>query len=72
MTKNIPVGDYPSFTNAFPSTDSTDAVYVANSGSGTVSVIDPSTNEVVAGVTFDIIPFRAGRIICDGSDTPLT
>ena len=48
-----------------------DAVYVANSGSNTVSVINPLTNEVVAGVTFDINPFSGGQIICNGLDAPI-
>ena len=36
-----------------------------------MSVIDPLTNEVVAGVTFDINPFRGGQIICNGLDAPI-
>ena len=52
-------------------THSEDAVYVANRGSDTVSVINSVTNEVVAGVTFDINPFRGGQIICNGLDAPI-
>ena len=44
---------------------------MANYGTNTVSVIDPTTNRVMAGVTFDAIPFRGGQIICNGLDTPM-
>jgi YVTN family beta-propeller protein len=39
--------------------------------SNSVSVINPVTNEVVAGVTLDIKPFGAGQIICNGLDAPI-
>jgi YVTN family beta-propeller protein len=48
-----------------------DVIYVANNGSDTLSVIDPSKNEVVAGVTFQIDPVRGGQIVCNGLDTPI-
>ena len=50
--------------------DVTNTVYVANSGSDSVTVIDGKANEVVAGVTFHINPFGSGRILCDGLNTP--
>ena len=56
MIENITVGDGPVLL-----THLRDAIYVANSESDTVSVIDQSTNEVVAGVTFDINPFGGAR-----------
>ena len=46
-------------------------MYVANSGSDTVSVINSATNKVVAGVTFDTIPFRGGQINCNGLAAPI-
>ena len=42
-----------------------DAVYVANQFSNSISVIDGVKKEVVAGVTFDILPFGSGDIVCD-------
>ena len=66
VIKNIHVGVSPEFIESFG-----DYLYVANYFSNTISVIDPSTNEVVAGVTFDTIPFRGGQIICNGMDAPI-
>jgi YVTN family beta-propeller protein len=66
VIKNITVGDAPSFIKR-----SSDTVYVANSGSDTISVINSLMNEVVAGVTFDINPFRAGQITCNGLEAPM-
>jgi hypothetical protein len=34
-------------------------------------LIDPLTKEEVAGMEFNIKPFGAGRIICDGLDAPI-
>jgi YVTN family beta-propeller protein len=45
VAATIPVGDSPSAVAA-----SEDAVWVANTGEGTVSRIDPATNEVVATI----------------------
>lgn len=50
----------------------TDTVYVANSGSNTVSVIDGISNKVVAGITFEIFPFNSGYIECDGLISPIS
>ncbi|WP_258528156.1 YncE family protein [Streptomyces sp. NBRC 110611] len=44
-TQNIPVGDFPSGISALPSGKQ---VFVSNTGSGTVSVIDTHTNKAVA------------------------
>ena len=40
-------------------------IYVANSDSGGVSVINGKTNEAVAGVTFNVSPFGGGDIHCN-------
>jgi YVTN family beta-propeller protein len=66
VIKNITVGENPSFISQFR-----DAIYVANSDSGTVSLVDPLTIEEVAGMKFDIKPFGAGQVICNGLDTPI-
>jgi YVTN family beta-propeller protein len=71
VKQTTPVGEHPKFIYGGPRSA---AVYVANSGSDSVSLINSKTNEVVAGVTFDIRPFRTGNIVCGvgtGSiDTP--
>ena len=41
------------------------AIYVANAGDGTISVIDRDVNKVVSKVMFNIEPFNAGHIECD-------
>jgi YVTN family beta-propeller protein len=66
VTDTITVGDGPAFI-----TQGFDAIYVANFDSDNVSVIDPVTKEVIAGTTFDIIPFRGGQINCNGLDAPV-
>jgi YVTN family beta-propeller protein len=72
VIKNISVGTHPTFIEKFGPMDvDPDAVYVANSGSNTVSLVDPLTNEEVAGMKFGIEPFGAGQIICDGLDAPI-
>ena len=45
--------------------DNVHKVYVTNSDSGIVSVIDTSTKKVVAGVTFNINPPNSGQIMCN-------
>ena len=62
----ISVGENPTSITTFG-----DYIYVVNSGSNTLSLVDPLTNEEVAGMKFDIKPFGAGRIICDGLDVPI-
>jgi YVTN family beta-propeller protein len=79
VIKNITVGDGPKSiaTSAnknsicFELCSSADAVYVANSHSNTVSVIDPAINKVMAGITFDTIPFRGGQIKCNDLIVPI-
>ncbi len=53
-----------------------DALYVANSDSKGVSLINSATNEVVGALKFDILPskvgeVRPGSIVCNGIETPL-
>lgn len=48
----------------------TSTVYVANRDSDSVSIIDSTANEVVAGVTFHANPFNSGYILCDGLTIP--
>jgi YVTN family beta-propeller protein len=60
--KDIAVGKNPSMI--YGNLSSSEAIYVANSGSDGISVINNMTNEVVAGVTFDVSPFKAGEITC--------
>ena len=47
-----------------------DIVYVANSGSNTVSVLYGASKQVQAGVSFDVNPFHAGRIECNDITVP--
>jgi YVTN family beta-propeller protein len=73
VIKNITVGDMdigaPIIKNiAVDHSDNT--VYVANSGSGTVSVINGKTHKVAAGVSFDVSPFHGGRIECNNVAIP--
>src|SRR5215216_5044540 len=65
--ENIPVQDEPT---SIVKHGSVDTVYVANTGSDSVSVIDESAKKVVAGVTFKVDPFNSGSILCDGLTTP--
>ena len=60
---NIHVGQSPSFVFGSPS--ESDTVFVANTGSNGVAVINSMKKEVVAGVAFNLIPFKSGSIICD-------
>jgi YVTN family beta-propeller protein len=65
--EDIPVGNGP-VDIAFDGI--TNTVYVVNADSNGISVIDPTSNRVVAGITFDVNPFRSGYILCDGLTTP--
>jgi YVTN family beta-propeller protein len=65
ITNNIKVGSHPFSIAVNPNTN---LIYVANSGSNTVSVIDESLREVVAGLTFKVIPLNSGHIICNGRE----
>ena len=51
MVKNIYVGGKPLFIDRSGDAVSEDAVYVANTGSDTISVVDPFTNTVVENIT---------------------
>jgi YVTN family beta-propeller protein len=42
------------------------SVYVTNTESDTLSIIDTESNRVIVGVNFKIIPPHSGNIICDG------
>ena len=45
-------------------------VYVANSVSNTVSVINGKTDKLMVGVSFDVNPFHGGRVICNPLTVP--
>jgi YVTN family beta-propeller protein len=62
---NISVGDSPGAIGINPQTN---MIYVANYMSNTVSVIDGSVNDVVAGIRFNVNSVDRGHIICDGKD----
>jgi YVTN family beta-propeller protein len=67
LNDTIAVGENPTFIETFG-----DALYVANFGSNTVSLVDPLTKEEVAGMKFDIKPHaKAGQIICNELDAPI-
>jgi YVTN family beta-propeller protein len=67
--EDIAVGDAPT---AMAVDENTDTVYVVDRASNGVSVIDPATREVVAGVIFSVKPFDSGYIRCDGLTAPST
>ena len=60
---NLRVGQTPSYV--FGSLSKPDTVYVTKIGSNGVVIINSMKTEVVAGVTFDLIPLKSGRILCD-------
>jgi YVTN family beta-propeller protein len=62
-TGPIPVGKYPTGVTV---DNVSGLVYVANKGSGTVSVINGTTNNVVVGVNFNVQPTGSGDIDCNG------
>jgi len=68
IVNDIPVGTLPTGIGVNPDTNTT---YVANMDDDTVSVIDGKSNELVAGVTFSIQPFNAGRIECPNGNSPV-
>jgi YVTN family beta-propeller protein len=65
--EDITVGDFPT---DIPIDRDTNTVYVVNERSDSVSVIDGTANEVVAGVTFKVNPINSGYIVCDDLTTP--
>ena len=62
VKKDIPVGETPVYIYVDPFLGD---IYVANRDSGGVSIINGKTNEAVAGVTFNVSPFRGGDIHCN-------
>ena len=40
-------------------------IYVTNTGSSAVSVIDGDTNNLVVGLTLKIVPSNSGKIECE-------
>jgi len=46
--------------------DITNMIYVTNTGSNTVSIINGSTDSVVVKVGFNVNPFNSGNIQCNG------
>ena len=62
VKKEIHVGEAPVYIYVDPFLGD---IYVANRDSGGVSVINGKTNEAVAGVTFNVSPFRGGDIHCN-------
>ena len=62
VKKEIPVGGTPVYIYVDPFLGD---IYVANRDSGGVSIINGKTNEAVAGVTFNVSPFRGGDIHCN-------
>ena len=61
IAKNISVGKNP---NAIVVNEVKNLLYVANSGSKSISVINSSINEVVYGITFSTESRTAGDITC--------
>lgn len=39
-------------------------IYITNRDSGTLSIFDDSTNNLTAGVSFNVEPVNAGNINC--------
>ncbi len=68
--KNIQVGDSPGYI--YGDLSESDALYVANRESGSISLVNSMTNKVLAGVTFDVSPLRAGNVICKSDSDALT
>lgn len=69
VIQNVSVGIDPTYIFGDPS--SSDALHVANAGSGGIAVINTVKNETVAGVTFDVSPSRTGNILCNADSNPL-
>lgn len=64
---NVRVGVRPWALDINPETN---MIYVANTDSSTVSVIDGHSNKVVVGVTFKISPSGSGHIQCNSENSP--
>ena len=65
---NITVGRLP--IDLLDSPPPHDLVYVANQDSESISVINPNTNKLQVGVSFDAEPFHAGHIECNNVKVP--
>lgn len=59
------LGETQIVVGKYPVDDTTNTVFVANSGSDSVFVIDYFANKVVAGVKFHVNPFNSGSVECD-------
>ena len=67
--KDIPVGKGPSFMSNYIEGAT---IYVANSYSDGLSIIDGVTDKVVAKITFNINPANSGSVICNNNlNSPL-
>jgi YVTN family beta-propeller protein len=64
-TVPIEVGNYPI---GITSDGNTNTIYVVNSDSKTISMINGDTNKVMVGVTFNIDPPNAGILICNDKE----
>jgi YVTN family beta-propeller protein len=50
--------------------DITNMIYVTNTGSDTVSIIDGNTDSLVVKVGFNVLPLNSGDIQCNGQPIP--
>jgi YVTN family beta-propeller protein len=57
---------FPLIASLIAVDDITNMIYVTNTGSNTVSIIDGSTDSVVVKVGFNVNPFNSGIIQCNG------
>jgi YVTN family beta-propeller protein len=55
---------FPNVASFIDVNQGTNMVYVTNTGSNTVSVINGSSSNLVVGLTFNIDPFNSGNIKC--------
>src|SRR2546423_850930 len=68
MGGNVTVGNFP---NAIAAVPDAHKVYVANRDSNTVSVIDNTSDRVIAKTRFNVSPSAdSGRIKCGMKDVP--
>jgi YVTN family beta-propeller protein len=65
--ENIPVGKSPEYLAVDRNSDT---IYVSNTRSNSISVIDGKSNDVVAGVTFKIVPANSGHVVCNKINPP--
>jgi YVTN family beta-propeller protein len=67
MYNDIRVGIHPTVISINNSPDK-NIIYVVNSGSNTVSIIDGSIDKLTAGVTFNVHPANSGSIWCNNKE----